>query len=320
MELIRGLYNLRPRHRGCVVAIGNFDGVHLGHQAVLGQLSEKSAEAGLPSTVITFEPHPQEFFAITNVPPRLTRFREKMQALRRYAVDRILCLRFNQALAQMPAEDFISEVLVAGLGSHFLVVGDDFRFGHKRRGDASLLREAGEREGFQVIKMHNFNVDGTRVSSTLIRKALAQGDLSAAEKMLGRSYRMSGRIVYGDQRGRTIGYPTANIYLHRRATPLMGVYAVEVFGLDSEPLKGVANIGMRPTVNGRTCLLEVHIFDFAGDIYGRHVQVEFLTRLRGEKRFESLDALKQQIQQDERAARAFFEQHPLPKNQHRLSV
>ncbi len=320
MELIRGLYNLRPRHRGCVIAIGNFDGVHLGHQAVLGQLSEKSAEAGLPSTVITFEPHPQEFFAVANVPPRLTRFREKMQALRRYAVDRIVCLRFNQALAQMPAEDFISKVLVAGLGVHYLVVGDDFRFGHRRRGDTDMLRKAGERDGFQVIKMHNFNVDDRRVSSTLIRKALAQGDLSAAEKMLGRSYRMSGRIVYGDQRGRTIGYPTANIYLHRRATPLMGVYAVEVFGLDTEPLKGVANIGMRPTVNGRTCLLEVHVLDFAADIYGRHVQVEFLTKLRDEKRFESLDALKQQILRDECAARAFFEKHPALGKQHRLSV
>jgi len=266
MELIRGLHNLRPRHHGCVVTIGNFDGIHLGHQAVLGQLSEKSAELGLSSAVITFEPHPQEFFAADKVPPRLTRFREKLQALRRYAADRVLCLNFNRALAEMPAQEFIRKVLVEGLGVRHLVVGDDFRFGHKRRGDLAMLKEAGERDGFQVINMHTFNVDGSRVSSTRIRKALAAGDLATAGKLLGRSYRMSGRVVHGDQRGRTIGYPTANIYLHRRATPLLGVYAVEVFGLDKEPLKGVANIGMRPTVNGRTCLLEVYIFDFSENI------------------------------------------------------
>lgn len=320
MELIRGLHNLRPRHHGCVISIGNFDGVHLGHQAVLGQLSEKSAESGLTPAVITFEPHPQEFFAVANVPPRLTRFREKMQALRRYAVARVLCLNFNQALATMSAQDFIRKVLIEGLGVRHLVVGDDFRFGHKRQGDLAMLKLAGDRNGFNVINMHTFDVDGVRVSSTRIRKALADGDLGAAGKLLGRSYRMSGNVVHGDQRGRTIGYPTANIYLHRRATPLLGVYAVDVFGLDKEPLKGVANIGIRPTVDGKQCLLEVHIFDFSEDIYGRHVQVEFLTKLREEKRFDSFDALKQQIQRDERAAREFFEKQAVPKPQQRLSV
>jgi riboflavin kinase / FMN adenylyltransferase len=318
MELIRGIYNLRPRHHGCVVTIGNFDGVHLGHQAVLGQLSEKSAEMGLPAVLVTFEPHPQEFFARDTVPPRLTRFREKIQALRRYAVDRVLCLTFDRQLAGMPAEDFISTVLINGLGVRYLVVGDDFRFGHQRKGDLAMLKDASMHHDFQVINMHPFNVDGVRVSSTRIRKALADGDLRGAEKLLGRSYRMSGRVVHGDQLGRTIGYPTANIYLHRRATPLMGVYAVEVFGLDKEPLQGVANIGMRPTVNGRTCLLEVHIFDFAQDIYGRHVQVEFVTKLRDEKRFESIDALRQEIQRDERNAREYFAKQPLSRN-HRLS-
>lgn len=320
MELIRGLYNLRSRHHGCVLTIGNFDGVHLGHQAVLGQLSEKSAEMGLPAVLITFEPHPQEFFAKGTVPPRLTRFREKMQALRRYAVDRVLCLTFDRQLAELPAEDFISTVLIDGLGVRYLVVGDDFRFGYKRKGDLSMLKDASVLNGFQVINMHPFNVDGVRVSSTRIRKTLADGDLGGAEKLLGRSYRMSGRVVHGDQLGRTIGYPTANIYLHRRATPLLGVYAVEVFGLDKEPLQGVANIGMRPTVNGRTCLLEVHIFDFAQNIYGRHVQVEFVTKLRDEKRFESIDALRQEIQQDERNAREYFAKQPVPRNQHSMSV
>ena len=320
MELIRGLYNLRPRHHGCVLTIGNFDGVHLGHQAVLGQLSEKSAEMGLPATLITFEPHPQEFFAREKVPPRLTRFREKLLALRRYALDRVLCLTFDRKLAEMSAEDFIHQVLVQGLGVRYLVVGDDFRFGHERRGDLAMLKEASARDGFQLINMHTFNVDGSRVSSTRIRNALTDGDLGAAEQLLGRSYRMSGRVVHGDKRGRTIGYPTANIYLHRRATPLLGVYAVEVFGLDKEPLKGVANIGMRPTVNGKTCLLEVHIFDFAEDIYGRHVQVEFLTKLRDEKRFESIDALQLEIRKDERIAREFFEKQPVPRNQRSMSV
>ena len=274
---------------------------------------------GLPAALITFEPHPQEFFARENVPPRLTRFREKIQALRRYAVERVLYLNFNQALAGMPADEFIRRVLVEGLGVRYLVVGDDFRFGHKRKGDLAMLRQAGVRDGFQVINMHTFDVDGARVSSTRIRRALAEGDLGTAGKLLGRSYRMSGRVVHGDKLGRTIGFPTANIYLHRRATPLMGVYAVEVFGLDKEPLKGVANIGMRPTVNGRICLLEVYIFDFTADIYGHHVQVEFLAKLRDEKRFESIDALKQQIHQDERIARDFFEKHPVSGNQRTIS-
>lgn len=307
MELIRGLCNLRPRHRGCVATIGNFDGVHLGHQVVLGQLAEKAEELGLPSVVITFEPYPQEFFARGATPPRLTRFREKIQALRRYSVDRVLCLRFDRALADMMAEDFIRRVLVEGLGVRYLVVGDDFRFGHRRRGDFALLKTAGVQQGFQVANRHTFAIDGARVSSTRIREALAMGDLSAAEKLLGRPYRMCGRVARGDQRGRQLGFPTANIYLHRKASPVQGVFAVEMFGLDAEPLAGVANVGIRPTVDGTRALLEVHLFDFAQDIYGRYVQVDFLHRLRAEQRFASLDALKQQIAMDVRQARDYFE-------------
>ncbi len=310
MELIRGLYNLRPRHRGCVATIGNFDGVHLGHQAVLAQLSEQADELGLPLVVITFEPYPQEFFASKEASlPRLTRLREKLQVLRRYGVDRLLLLHFDRTMAQMSAEEFIEQLLVVGLEVRYLVVGDDFCFGHQRQGEITMLRAAGEKHGFQVVEMHTFEVAGQRVSSTRVREALAAGDLNQAAQLLGRSYRISGRVVYGDQRGRTIGFPTANIHLHRRVTPLRGVYAVEMFGLSGGAelsVKGVANIGHRPTVDGTRCQLEVHLFDFDREIYGEYVQVEFIARLRDEKRFDSFDELKGQIEHDVAAAHALF--------------
>lgn len=306
MELIRGVHNLRPRHRGCVATIGNFDGVHLGHQAVLGQLAQKADELRLPAVVIIFEPQPQEFFAPDRAPPRLTRFREKLQALRRYAVDRVLCIRFDRAFSQLPAEGFIERILSDGLDVRYLVVGDDFHFGHQRRGDFAMLQAAGAKRGFPVVNMHTFGIDGERVSSTRVRDALAAGDLERAEQLLGRPYRMSGRVAHGDRRGRTIGFPTANLHLHRRSTPVQGVYAVEVFGLEGEPLPGVANVGNRPTVDGTRSLLEVHLLDFSREIYGCHVHVDFLQRIRAEKRFESFEALKQQIERDAQAARDFF--------------
>jgi len=306
MKLVRGLHNLRPEHHGCVATIGNFDGVHLGHQAVLGQLSEKAAELCLPTTVIVFEPQPQEFFAPHSALPRLTRFREKLKALLRFSVGRVVCLHFDRRLAAMPAREFIDRVLIEGLGVRYLVVGDDFRFGAKRQGDFAMLQEAGARHGFQVVNMHTFYIDGERVSSTRIRDALARGDLNEAEKLLGRPYRMCGRVAHGDKRGRSIGFPTANIYLHRKATPVQGVYAVEMFGLDVEPVEGVANVGTRPTVDGTRTLLEVHLFDFDQDIYGHHVHVDFLHKLRDECRFDSFDALKQQIERDVEKARCYF--------------
>lgn len=304
MELIRGFCNLRPRHRGCVATIGNFDGVHLGHQAVLGQLAERSAQMKLPSVVITFEPHPQEFFARGEVPPRLTRFREKLQALRRFSVDRVVCLRFDRALAGMPAAEFIRRLLVDGLAVRYLVVGDDFRFGKDRQGDFALLNAAAQASGFQVAAMHTFAVDGMRVSSTRIREALAADDLITAEKLLGRPYRMCGRVMHGDERGRRLGFATANIHLHRVSSPVSGVYAVEVFGLEKEPLRGVANVGVRPTVGGAVSRLEVHLLDFDEDIYGRYLHVDFLHKVRPERRFDSLDALVAQIRNDVETARA----------------
>ncbi len=311
MEFIRGWHNLKPQHRGCVATIGNFDGVHLGHQAVIGQLAEKGRELGLPTQVILFEPQPQEFFQPQAAVPRLTRLREKLQALRRYSVDRVLCLPFDAEFAALEPELFIQRLLVDGLQVRYLVVGDDFRFGRKRRGDFAMLAEVGRKYGFQVVNMHTVEIDGERVSSTRIRAALAAGDLRLAEKLLGRPYRMCGRVAHGDRLGRTLGFPTANIHLHRKVTPIKGIFAVEVFGLKTEPVAGAANIGTRPTVGGTRTLLEVHLLDFSDDIYGAYVQVNFLRKFRDEKRFDSLDELRHWIEKDVADVREFFrEYHP----------
>jgi len=306
MELIRGLHNIQPRHRGCVATIGNFDGVHLGHQAVIGQLAQKSAELNLPSLVIIFEPQPSEFFAPGKSPARLNRLREKLLGLRRFAVDRVLCVRFDCAFAQMPAQRFIDDVLVRQLGVRYLVVGDDFRFGHQRAGDYAMLQAAGKQHGFHVTHMHTFDIDGARVSSTRIRTALANGDMALAEKLLGRPYRMSGRVAHGNKLGRQLGFPTANLFVHRHVTAVQGIFVVEMFGLDDEPLPGVANVGTRPTVDGTRCLLEVFLLDFNGDIYGRNVHVDFLKKLRDEERYDTLEKLRDQIAVDVRLAREYF--------------
>jgi riboflavin kinase/FMN adenylyltransferase len=306
MELVRGLHNLRPGHRGCAATIGSFDGVHLGHQAVLGQLAERAGELHLPVTLITFEPQPREYFMPESAPPRLTRFREKLEVLRRCGVERVVCLRFNRYLAGLTADEFMRIVLLDGLDVKYLVVGDDFRFGRDRSGNFSLLEQLGKTYGFPVVNMHTFNIGDARVSSTRIRDALREGDLSAAEALLGRSYRMSGKVAHGDKRGRTIGFPTANIFLHRAATPVEGVFAVEMFGIEGEPVPGVANVGTRPTVGGTRSLLEVHLFNFDRDIYGQHVQVSFLKKLREERHYDSFAALQQQILRDADQAREYF--------------
>ncbi len=310
MELIRGLHNLRPQHRGCVATIGNFDGVHLGHQAILRQLAARGRELGRPSLVMTFEPHPQEFFARETKPARLARLREKLAALAEAGVDRVLVARFDARLAAMSAEDFIGDLLVAKLGVEYLVIGDDFRFGKGRAGDFGLLERAGAACGFEVAHTPTFVVDGARVSSTRVREVLADGELALAARLLGRPYAVHGRVAHGDKRGRTIGFPTANVHLHREVTPLSGVYAVRLLGAAPAPLAGVANLGQRPTVGGTRNQLEVHLFDFCGDLYGRAVRVEFCARLREERRFGSLEALKAQIDADARQARAFFAAQP----------
>ncbi len=292
-------------NKACVATIGNMDGVHLGHQAVLGQVAERAATLGLPTVVIIFEPQPHEFFAKENAPPRLYRFREKIEALRRFSVDYVLCLPFSQRFAAIRAQQFVRDVLVDGLQVRYLVVGDDFRFGYQREGDFSTLVEAGKTFNFQVAKMHSFTVDTVRVSSTAIRQALADGNMAVAEKYMGRPYRMSGRVVQGDARGRTIGFPTANLQLHRTVSPVQGVFAVEVFGLEGEPVPGVANVGTRPTVDGSRALLEVHLLDFDQMIYGKYVQVDFLHKIRGEQKFTSVEALVAQISNDVAQARLF---------------
>ena len=307
MEFIRGQHNLRPRHRGCVATIGNFDGVHLGHQAILAQLHEAAQRLRLPRLVITFEPQPQEYFAGPDTAPaRLMRLREKLLALDGLGIERLLCLEFDQHLAALPAPAFIERLLVQQLGVRHLVIGDDFRFGHRRAGDFALLVAAGQRHGFSVVNSHSYQVEGTRVSSTRIRQALSQGDLDWAARLLGRPYDMCGRVAHGDERGRTLGFPTANIHLHRRATPVYGVYAVLMSGPGLRPWPGIANVGRRPTVQGIREQLEVHLLDFHGDLYGRHVKIDFLHYLRPEQRFASLDALRQQIQRDEQQARSWF--------------
>jgi riboflavin kinase / FMN adenylyltransferase len=304
MQLVRGLHNLRSEHRGCVATIGNFDGVHLGHQSVFRHLMEKGAEFRLTTTVVTFEPQPREFFKADTAPARLTRLREKLQAIQEVGIERVVVLEFNKRLAAMPAERFVEELLVEGLGTRFLSVGDDFRFGSGRRGGFELLQRMGKVHGFAVENMNTYQLDADRVSSTRIRELLTQGDFTTANQYLGRPYRICGRIGHGHKRGRLIGFPTLNLNLHRRVSPLQGVYAVTVDGLDAGPVPGVANIGVRPTVEGDArYLLEVHLFGFERQVYGEHVSVEFVQKLRDEQRFEDFEALRRQILLDADAAR-----------------
>jgi riboflavin kinase/FMN adenylyltransferase len=250
MQLIRGLHNLRAEHRDCVATIGNFDGVHLGHQAVFRALIERSRELGLPSLVITFEPQPMEFFRPEQAPARLTRLREKIEAIEACGVDRVLLIRFNRSFADIDAERFVEGILVGQLGIRHLYVGDDFRFGRDRRGDFALLERVGSSHGFGVESLATVEDDGVRISSTRVREALQRGDLAHAAQCLGRRYRICGRVAHGHKRGRTIGFPTMNVPLLRRSTPLRGVFAVQVIGLAPQSLPGVANIGNRPTLAG----------------------------------------------------------------------
>ena len=322
MRLIRGLHNLREQDRGCVATIGNFDGVHLGHRSVFQRLLQRGRELRLPATVITFEPQPLEYFQPDAAPARLTRLREKLSAIHADGIDRVMLLEFGPRLAAMPADVFIEQLLVQGLGVRYLLVGDDFRFGRNRGGDFALLAAAGRQHGFRVENLHTITHGEERISSTRVREALEHGDLDQARHLLGRGYAMCGRVTHGDKRGRSIGFPTANLPLHRRVSPLGGVYAVAVQDLDGGRLPAarpahwrhrwghrwpaVANVGRRPTVNGQDVRLEVHLFDFDGDLYGAHLEVEFRLKLRTEQRFASFDALKQQIQRDAAAAREFL--------------
>ena len=303
MEVIRGWHNVRPEHHGCVATIGNFDGVHLGHRALIDQLAALGRERDAPTILVTFEPQPLEFFAGENAPPRLTRLREKLTALHALPLDRVALLRFDARLCAMSPVEFVESFLVAGLGVRVVVAGGDFRFGHRGEGNFDLLLSLGERHGFEVVRRETCRVRGGRVSSSWIRDALANDELEIARELLGRPYTVSGRVAHGDRRGRTIGFPTMNIAIARRRPALRGVYAVRVAGLESRALDGVANLGTRPTVDGSGVVLEVHVFDWSGDAYGRCIDVGFVAKIRDERKFDSLEALKSRIGRDSARAR-----------------
>lgn len=301
-QLIRGLSHISTLFRGCVATIGNFDGVHLGHQALLSKVVKTAKSLGLPSLVITFEPQPLEYLIPQKSVPRLTRLREKFYLLSKADIDNVLIIRFDEDFARLTADEFIQSLLIDKLKVKHLIVGDDFRFGRGRQGDIALLKK----EGLTVETQAEVIMDSARVSSTRVRLALLAGNHELANHLLGRSYFMMGRVVHGDKLGRKLGYPTANIHLHRKVSPVMGIYVVKVHGLMKKPLPGVANIGIRPTIGGTRSLLEVHLFNFNQAIYGKYVSVEFCHKLRDEERYDSLDALKAQIDIDAEQAREYF--------------
>jgi len=290
-----------------VLAIGNFDGVHLGHRALLERLVATARQHGLPPAVMTFEPHPRELIAPEQAPARLTSLREKLALLEACGVAEVFLLHFSRKLAGLTAEDFIDRVLVQGLAVRHLMIGDDFRFGKGRAGDFGMLQAAGQRHGFSVEAMHTIEIDGERVSSSAVRDALAAGGLEHAARLLGRPYSIAGRVVHGGKLGRQLGFPTANIQLKRKRVALAGVFAATVSGLDKRHLPGAASLGVRPTLGrGLQPQLEVHLFDFDRAIYGAHVAVHFLHKLRDEAKYDSLDALKAQIARDVRAVQDYF--------------
>ncbi|MDP1673773.1 MAG: bifunctional riboflavin kinase/FAD synthetase [Burkholderiales bacterium] len=290
------------------LTIGNFDGVHLGHQAMLAKLRAAALAHGLPACVMTFEPHPREFFAPDQAPVRLTSMREKLELLRSHGVARTHVLRFNFALAQVTAADFIERILVRGLGVRWLQVGDDFRFGARRAGDLAMLRAQAAQHGYEVEGMATVELDGARVSSTAVRDALSAGDVGKAARLLGRPYSISGRVIGGDRLGRELGFPTANVQMKHNRPPLTGIFAVELRRRDGRPLQGVASLGVRPTVkaSGAAPVLEVFIFDFKEDIYGELVCVDFLHKFRDEAKYVDLETLKTQIARDVSDTRAYF--------------
>lgn len=288
---------------GCVATIGTFDGVHVGHCRILERVLDEAGKRKLPSVVVSFEPTPREFFARSKPPARLTRFREKFEELQRFGIDWFFCPPFDAAMEHLEPGEFISQLLIDTLHIQHLVVGDDFVFGRKRSGSVADLQQAGSAQGFSVEQVGTVVENSDRVSSTLIRRLLAAGELSAAAALLGRHYSMTGRVVDGRKLGKKLGFPTANINLNRRASPIAGIFAVRVGGLGSALLKGVASVGTRPTIAGTELLLEVYIFDFDQDIYGEYIRVEFVQKLRDEVKFVDLDALTQQMHIDAAEAR-----------------
>ena len=306
MQIINGLEHAQNIVLPAAATIGNFDGVHLGHQAILDKLNVTAKQLNLASMLITFEPSPQEFFLGANSPARLTRLQEKLALLEHLKLDYVVILAFESWLANKNAKQFVGEILQQKLQVNYLLVGDDFRFGKNRLGNFSLLQAMADEKSFRVERNPTITLHTERVSSSRIRLALENGELATAERLLGRPYSMLGQVAIGQQRGRTIGFPTANIFLKRHRSPVLGVYAVKVYGLNKEVVYGVANVGNRPTVDGTRSLLEIHLFNFSEDIYGQNIQVEFCHKLRSEQHFANIDLLKQQIAKDSAQASDYF--------------
>ena len=310
MKVFRGLPNAASR-APCALTIGNFDGVHLGHQALLARVREAAGDLGLEAAVMTFEPHPREFFAqksgdLSRAPARIANLRDKLQSLSDNGIDRVIVEHFSSSFAALTPQQFTEQVLVEGLHVKWLMVGDDFCYGARRAGNVQMLQEAGQRYGFHVETLPTVMNGATRISSSAVRTALAEGDFIRAEALLGHPYAMSGHVIHGQKLGRTLGFPTLNLRVPHRPA-LMGILIVQVHGLADQPLAAVASLGVRPTVDdsGRV-LLEVHIFDFAQNCYGKQVRVEFLQKIRDEEKYVDLPTLTAAIHRDADIARAYF--------------
>ncbi len=308
MELMRGVQNIRRRHYGCVASVGNYDGIHLGHHQVVRSLAVTGVQLDLPVTIITFEPHPMEFFVPDRAPPRLMTMREKIEAMMELGVDRVCCLRFDHDLANTEPEDFVSKLLVEKLGVRHIVVGDDFRFGRNRRGDFEMLQTLGSRYNMVVNRTESFKVGRSRVSSTRIRELLKAGNLAQAALLLGRDYSISGRVARGDGNGKRWGFATANIVPDHQNLPTSGIFIAEVDGVDpARPHPAAASLGIRPTVGGDRIILEVHLLDFEGDLYGKRIRVRFLKKIRDEVKFDSVEAMIKHIRRDIAMTRKYFD-------------
>lgn len=306
MKLIRGLHNFKKPLAASVVTLGNFDGVHLGHQALVDRIKKLAADLNAPTMVILFEPQPREFFKAEPSVPRLMRFREKYLALKAAGIDYCLCLYFNKKLAALSAEKFVQKILIDKCNAKAIVVGDDFQFGAKRAGDINLLQQY----NFAVEAVAPISVANRRVSSTRVRNALITGQIEYAARYLGHPYILIGKVAHGEKRGRELGFPTANIFLHRKQVPLSGIYAVRVHGIDNKIYFGSAYIGTRPVFNGTRVIMEVHVLDFSGDLYGKNIQVEVLHKIRGDANFDSVEALVKQINLDIAQTREFVKNNP----------
>ena len=296
----------------CALTIGNFDGVHRGHRALINQLVAGARERGLVSCVLTFEPHPKEFFSPEQAPPRILNLRDKLAALAKLGIDRVVVEHFNSAFARLSPEEFVSEIIVKRLNTKWILIGDDFCYGAKRAGNFASLKAAGEKYGFEVSSIQTILEDGERISSSALRTALANGNMKQAEKLLGRPYGISGHVIHGQQLGRQLGFPTLNLavanHLHHRKPATTGIFTAQVLGLGDKPLPGVASLGVRPTIEDKgRVLLETHIFDYQQDVYGKIITVELLEKIRDEEKYDDLDTLTHAIAQDAKQARNYFQ-------------